>query len=62
MKREEKTIDNKVREKGFSEQEFIDYLEERLRKLRQEEQKFREEALTKQAIYSKDSQYSKIED
>lgn len=61
MKREEKSLNKKEGEKGFSDQEFIDYLEERLRKLRQEEQKFREEALRRQSIYSKSSEYSKIE-
>ncbi len=61
MKREETTLKKKVEKKGFTDKEFIDYLEERFRKLRQDEQKFRDEVLTKQSIYSKDPHYPKIE-
>lgn len=61
MKREERTVEKIENKTGFSEQEFIDYLEERFRKLRLEEQKFRDEVLAKQSADEKNSQYSKME-
>lgn len=61
MNREEKTTEKEESKRGFSEQEFIDYLEERFRKLRLEEQKFREEVFLKQTMDDKNSQLSKIE-
>ena len=59
MKRE-KIIKQKIDKKtGFSEEEFIDYLEERFRMLRLDEQKFRDEVLAKNSWLEKASQYSK---
>ncbi|HSD62484.1 MAG TPA: hypothetical protein VLB50_01765 [Ignavibacteriaceae bacterium] len=61
MNRDEKTTEKEGNKRGFSEQEFIDYLEERFRKLRLEEQKFREEVLLKQSMDDKSSHISKME-
>ncbi len=47
MKRETKNSPDKEKKTGFSEKEFLEYLEERFRKLRLDEQKFREEVLAK---------------
>ncbi len=47
MKRDEKKSQNNENTKGFSEKEFMEYLEERFRKLKLDEQKFREEVLTR---------------
>lgn len=60
MKREEPVTAKSENKKGFSEAEFIDYLEERFRELRLDEQKFRDEVLLKQAE-AKSSQSSKTE-
>lgn len=45
MKREKKNFEVNEKKSGFSEKEFLEYLEERFRKLRLDEQKFRDEAL-----------------
>ncbi len=45
MKRDETNSRNGEKKTGFSEKEFLEYLEERFRKLRLDEQKFREEVL-----------------
>ena len=45
MKREKENSQVNEKKSGFSEKEFLEYLEERFRKLRLDEQKFREEAL-----------------
>jgi hypothetical protein len=60
MKREEPVAAKSEKKKGFSEAEFIDYLEERFRELRLDEQKFRDEILLKHSE-AKSSQSSKIE-
>ena len=60
MKREEeksKEIQNKA---AFTEKEFIEYLEERFRKLRLDEQKFREEVLARNTYRNESSEYLKL--
>ena len=60
MKREEKKIQEYVRKAVFTEKEFIEYLEERFRKLRLDEQIFREEVLTRNTIMNDNSKYPKL--
>ena len=60
MKREEEKsveIQNKA---VFTEKEFTEYLEERFRKLRLDEQKFREEVLTRNTYRKENSKYLKF--
>ncbi len=59
MKRDEKK--SLVKEKaGFSEKEFIEYLQERFRKLKLDEQKFREEVLSGQTYFSDNRNFTKV--
>jgi hypothetical protein len=60
MKREKKN--SKVQEKktGFSEKEFLEYLEERFRKLKLDEQKFREEVLSGNTYLNNGRTYPKV--
>jgi hypothetical protein len=60
MKREEKNYKAKEKKSGFSEKEFLAYLEERFRKLRLDEQKFREEVLAGSTYLSSNRNYTKI--
>ncbi len=60
MKRDEKKTQNTEEKKGFSEQEFMEYLEERFRKLKLDEQKFREEVLAKNSYLERNSEYIKL--
>lgn len=60
MKREEEKSRNVVRKTGFSEKEFMEYLEERFRKLKLEEQKFREEVLSAGYNLRRNSDYVKL--
>ncbi len=61
MKREEKNSKEKEQKTGFSEKEFIEYLEERFRKLKLDEQKFREEVLAESAfLNSSRRSYTKV--
>lgn len=47
MKREIKEAKSTEQKAGLTEKEYIEYIEERFRKLKQDEQKFRNEALTR---------------
>ncbi len=60
MKREEKISQEKEKKSGFSEKEFLEYLEERFRKLRLDEQKFREEALAGNTYLNSSSTFTKV--
>lgn len=62
MKREEKKSHDDEKKTGFSEKEFMEYLEERFRKLKLEEQKFREEALEGSSYLNRNSDYIKLND
>ncbi|HKB84772.1 MAG TPA: hypothetical protein VKD08_01285 [Ignavibacteriaceae bacterium] len=59
MKRDEKKTQD-TENKGFSEKEFMEYLEERFRKLKLDEQKFREEVLAKNSYLERNSDYTKL--
>ncbi len=60
MKREEKNSQNDEKKKGFSEKEFLEYLEERFRKLRLDEQKFREEVLAGSTFLNSNKSFTKV--
>ena len=60
MKREEKKPQEYVKKAVFTEKEFIEYLEERFRKLRLDEQKFREEVLTRNTFMNDNLKYPKL--
>jgi hypothetical protein len=60
MKIEKKLTQKSEEKTGFSEKEFIDYLEERFRKLKLDEQKFRDEVLAQKRALGKNSQFTKI--
>ena len=60
MKREEKNSQQKEQKTGFSEKEFMEYLEERFRKLKLDEQKFREEVLAGSAHLNNSRNYTKV--
>lgn len=59
MKRDEKLTQKVEKKPGFSEKDFIDYLEERFRKLKQDEQKFRDEVLARHGLIDGNDQYLK---
>jgi hypothetical protein len=59
MKRENESKVELPKKTVFSEKEFLDYLEERFRKLKLEEQKFREEVLAGNVLLEKTAQYTK---
>ncbi len=59
MKRENENKVELPKKTVFSEKEFLDYLEERFRKLKLEEQKFREEVLAGNVLLEKTAQYTK---
>ena len=59
MKRDKKSEASIGKKPVFSEQEYIEYLEERFRKLGADEQKFRDEVLTTKALLNKNSNYTK---
>ena len=60
MKRDAKNSEVKENKPVFSEKEFLEYLEERFRKLRLEEQKFREEVLAGNTNLSSNRNYTKL--
>lgn len=60
MKREQEKSRNVVRKTGFSEKEFMEYLEERFRKLKLEEQKFREDVLSGSFNIKRNTDYVKL--
>ena len=60
MKREGKKTQEYIRKAVFTEKEFIEYLEERFRKLRLDEQKFREEVLTRNTFMNDNLKYPKL--
>jgi hypothetical protein len=60
MKKEKESRTTLDRKTVFSEKEFQDYLEERFRKLKLDEQKFRDEVLTKNILPDKSDQYTKL--
>ncbi len=59
MKRDKRAKANTGEKPVFGEKEFIDYLEERFRKLRLDEQNFREEVLARNALLGKNPDYNK---
>jgi len=61
MKRDKTKSQDSVKKKGLTEKEFIDYLEERFRKLKMDEQKFREEVLAGSITRDASSNYSKMQ-
>lgn len=60
MKRDETKSHGSVKKKGLTDKEFIQYLEERFRKLKMDEQKFREEVLAGSITRGASSNYSKV--
>jgi hypothetical protein len=60
MKRDEKNSQVNDKKSGFSEKEFLEYLEERFRKLRLDEQKFREEVLAGSTYLSSSRNFTKL--
>lgn len=60
MKRDETKSQGSGKKKGLTEKEFIEYLEERFRKLKIDEQRFREEVLAGSITREATSNYSKI--
>ncbi len=60
MKREEKKSQDSKKKTGFSEKEFMEYLEERFKNLKLEEQKFREEVLAGNSNLNRNSDYLKL--
>jgi hypothetical protein len=61
MKRDITKSDGRVKKKGLTEKEFIEYLEERFRKLKMDEQRFREEVLAGNISRDTNSNYSKMQ-
>ena len=59
MKRDERSVTNTGKKPVFSEKEFIDYLEERFRKLTLDEQKFRDKVSARKALLNKNLNYTK---
>jgi hypothetical protein len=59
MTRDKRLLYKDEKQTGLSEKQFVHYLDERFRRLRLDEQKFREEVLTKRSILNKNSQYIK---
>jgi len=60
MKREEIKSQDAGKKTGLSEKQFIEYLEERFRKLKLDEQKFREEVLARSQYPANNSGYAKL--
>ncbi len=58
MKRDENKPRNTKKKTGLTEKQFIEYLEERFRKLKQDEQKFRNEVLARSTYSVKNSGYT----
>jgi len=58
MKRDERSVVKTGKKPVFSEKDFIDYLEERFRKLTLDEQKFRDEVAARKALLN-NSNYTK---
>lgn len=60
MKREEIKSQYAVKKKGLSDKQFIEYLDERYRKLKLEEQKFREQVLARSRYTTGNSDFAKL--